>query len=210
VPLDTPAVFGRTNRALPRRWHALAIPNEEAEAERMAAAAGSSPVDISASPAYWGRVVRGLDCPLIVRGRTDFEQATDEGQAFDLVQAHLVTVLSCAGRACIDFFALPIRRAIEEHQVEGALRAMEEARGDGLILHPTLLVQGPALAVRSVWQFHDAFEAVLCPVGEDLDQLAPLAADRRVGLCAIGPGASHAAVQAELRTVHSAEEMAAE
>lgn len=207
MPLDSAAVFGRTNRAFPRRWHALAIPGSESEAELMAEAAGSAPVDISASPAYWGRWLRERECPLIVRGRTDFEQARDEGQAFDLVQAHLVTVLSCAGRSCIDFFALPIRRAVEEHQVEGALRAMEEARNDGLIRHPALLADGPALAVRSVWQFHDAFEALFCPAGPELEQLAPLAASRRVGVCALGEPGQIEQAQAVMKSVSSVQEM---
>jgi hypothetical protein len=178
--------FGRTNRILPAVWFWLEIPTDREAAEGMAAALGGSPADVSASPGYWGPLLRGCDSPVVIRGRSDFERAASDEDAFGAVQADIIAALSALGRTEIDFFALPIRRALEERQIEGALRALEDARTDGLIRHPSLLASGPALAVRSVWQFHDAFEALFCDAGPEAESLAPLARSRRVGLCIRG------------------------
>ena len=74
--------------------------------------------------------------------------------------------------------------------MNGALEALEAARQDGHIAFLGLQAEGNPMAVRSVWQFHDAFEALLVPrshlEAEAYDALAPLAKERRVGVLTHG------------------------
>ena len=189
-------VFGRTNEPFPSIWLQLSVPHggfdQETSNDLIQAAKDSGlPIDISTQPALWGGGLRGGQEVLMQTSTLQIESATSEDHATDLVQAHLIETLSCLGRDCIDFYFLRIRRNLEEYQINGALAAMEMAKQEGHIRFLGLHADGPALAVLGVWQFHDAFEAVMVPRNHyDLDTyntLAPMAKDRRVGLLGCKP-----------------------
>lgn len=123
----------------------------------------------------------------------DFERATDEAHAADLVQAHLFEMLTCVGRDFLDVYFLRIRRAVEEYQIAGALMTLELAKQEGHIRFLGIYSDGPAMATLGMWQFHDAFELLLVPKlpepggGEAYTALTPLAHERRVGVVALTP-----------------------
>lgn len=185
--------FGRTNESVPSQWFRLRMPETEQEAEDLAHAAAQSGaiLDLSPAPARWGHLLRRTDVRIAAFGSLEYESARDEHHAFDLTSAHLIQTLSAFGREQVDFLFLPVRRATEEFQINGALAALQTAKADGLILHVGLFAQGAALPVLTVWRFHDAFEAVLArrnPRFEaDFAILAGLAKERRVGLVSCEP-----------------------
>ena len=147
--------------------------------------------------------MRGADeVVLVQQGTYQIERATSEDHATDLVQAHLIETLSAVGRDCLDFYFLRIRRTLEEYQVNGALAALEAARGEGHLRFLGLHATGHPLAALGLWQFHDAFEVLLLPDDEDArTTLEPLAKQRRVGVIGVGFG------DPRLVTVRSSEEI---
>jgi len=178
-------ILGRTNVSYPLVWASLGVSSETTPEELVAAVRPLNiPLDISSQPALWGGFLRGGTDVLVQKGGTHYERATSQDHATDLVQAHLIEVLSSVGREMIDFYFLRIRRVVEEYQINGALAALEFAKQEGHIKHLCLLADGPSMAVQSVWQFHDAFEAVMIPQreGADYQSLHALAQDRRVGI----------------------------
>ncbi|MCG9896148.1 MAG: hypothetical protein MH204_11800 [Fimbriimonadaceae bacterium] len=194
------AVLGRTNREFSSSWWRLGL-GDDPEALASAAAATRAPLDISSSPGLWGGLLRGTQSPVIWRFGRTLPQAQDSDHAGNLTQAELIAFLSAVGVERLTFAFLQLPRALEEHQVAGALEALELARQDGLIEHFGLEASGSSLTALSLWQFHDAFEAILAPA-ETLTSLADLARERRVGLVQSGPGESPAACRiVEVRTV---------
>ncbi|MFQ3587780.1 MAG: hypothetical protein SNJ74_09420 [Fimbriimonadaceae bacterium] len=192
------AVFGRTNRAFPPVWLSLRPPRDPdpESIDRLAAVAVEAagvgvPLDITSQPGIWGSHLRGRDATLVAVGRSDIESATEEAHAADLVQAHILEILCSLTRPTVDFYALRVRRAMEEFQVSGALMALESARQEGHIRHLALWVDGPPLAALGLWQFHDAFEVVFAPVSHRERSaettLTPLARERRVGIVGTRP-----------------------
>lgn len=186
-------LLGRTNAEFPKHWLALSVPDggfsEESSFEFVAAARESGlPIDFSSQPALWGGNMRGADeVVLIQQGTYQIERATSEDHATDLVQAHLIETLSAVGRDCLDFYFLRIRRALEEFQINGALAALEAARNEGHLRYLGLHSTANPHAALGLWQFHDAFEAVLIPVEEAaMTTLVPLARQRRVGVVGHG------------------------
>jgi hypothetical protein len=191
-----PDLLVRTNRSFPRVWLSLsATPGaaQEGWLERLvgAAAEAGTVIDIGTNPGLWGGPLRGTDAILMAAGGIDVENATDERHAADLLQAHLIQTLCAIGREHLDFYFLKVRRGLEEYQIAGALQALEMARAEGHVRHIGLSCDGPALAVLGVWQFHDAFEALLVPRSHRLEgayrTLAPLASERRVGIVTSRP-----------------------
>jgi len=186
-------VLGRTNRAFPPVWLSLALPREPDTAEAMAQAAleSGAPIDITAQPALWGQHLRGHSPFLTCVGARDFEHANDEQHAFDLTSAHLIQTLSSLGRESLDTYFVPVRRAVEEYQINGVLQALETARHEGHITHFGVCCNGPALATLGMWQFHDAFELLLVPRNHHSQEaykiLAPMAKERRVGVVTSQP-----------------------
>ena len=75
-----------------------------------------------------------------------------------------------------------MRRAWEEFQLAGVFGALEAARSEGHVKFIGLAAEGSALAALGTWQFHDAFEALLVGDKPGLDQLGPMAKERRVGV----------------------------
>jgi hypothetical protein len=179
-------VFGRTNEALPDVWLRLVAPSLPTDGWIgdlvSAAVATGAPLDVTAAPVLWGPALRREGLFLVAFGTHEPEHATDSDHACDLVSAHLVQVLSALGRPSLDLYFLTVRRAWEEHQTDGALRALESARADGLVRHVGLSVAGSPLAALGLWQFRDAFEAVYAPDAEAERVVRPLAESRRVGV----------------------------
>lgn len=171
--------FGRTNQLVSQTWIRPEL-GDDPEALMAEVVATGAVIDISSSPLIWGNSIRGGDHVLFARGSLDYERAISRESAIDLVCAHLIQTLSTIGRESIDFFALPFRRAVEDEQLEGALEALELAKGDGLIKHGGLMSEGPELATLSMWRFHDAFEFIV--LGERSSELEALARERRVGV----------------------------
>lgn len=127
---------------------------------------------------------------MMIGGQT-MERASDEHHAMDLTQAHLIETLSAIGRETIDFYFLRVRRAVEEHQINGALEALEHAKQEGHVKHIGIFGEGAGLSTLGTWQFHDAFEALLVSRNHfdsaKFDQLEPMAKERRVGVVTCHP-----------------------
>ncbi|MDR3689072.1 MAG: hypothetical protein P4L46_06810 [Fimbriimonas sp.] len=186
-------VLGRTNRVFPPVWLSLAIGpgGEDLNALVAAAIEADAPIDVSSHPALWGGKLRGSSPVLMCAGNFDFENATSESHASDLVQANLIEVLSSIGRERIDFFFLRCRRMTEEYQISGALQTLDWAKEEGLVGHIGISSDGPSMATLGFWQFHDAFEVLLVPRNHYDDEsyrtLSPLARERRVGIVTSRP-----------------------
>ena len=174
-------VFGRTNEHYPKFWAALTVSADSTPQEVVEAVQELKiPMDITSQPGLWGGFLRGGNDVLSVKSSTHYERATSQDHATDLMQAHLIEVLSSLGRPMIEFYFLRVRRVVEEFQINGTLAALEFAKQEGHIKHIALAAEGPTMAVQSVWQFHDAFEAVL--LRPEDQPLASMAAERRVGV----------------------------
>ncbi|MBS1703217.1 MAG: hypothetical protein JST12_16255 [Armatimonadetes bacterium] len=177
-------LLGRTNASYPRVWASLAVSSETSPGDLAVAARDLGvPMDISSQPALWGGFLRGGTDVLVQRSTSQYERATSQDHATDLIQAHLIEVLSAVGREMVDFYFLRVRRVVEEFQINGALAALEFAKQEGHIRHLGLFAEGPALAVQSLWQFHDAFEVVLLP--DEQSSLRTMASERRVGVVSL-------------------------
>ena len=173
--------LGRTNTAYSKTWVALSVSAQSTPEELVNAVRELAiPIDISSQPALWGGFLRGAEDVLSVKSSAHYERATSQDHATDLMQAHLIEVLSCLGRPMIDFYFLRVRRVVEEYQINGALAALEFAKQEGHVKHIGIVADGPAIAVQGVWQFHDAFEVLL--VKPEDSSLANLAKERRVGV----------------------------
>ena len=151
-----------------------------------AAIASGAPIDITSQPALWGGKMRGTAATLLAMGTTEYEYAVDESHSCDLVQAHLIEILSSIGRETIDIYYFRVRQMAEEFQISGALQALELAKQEGHVGHIGLFCDGPSFGTLGAWQFHDAFETLLVPKSredsESYDTLSPLAKERRVGI----------------------------
>lgn len=189
-------VLGRTNAAFPRVWLSLSVPHggfdtfSPADLAHAARETGL-PIDISTQPALWGGPLRGGGDTLVTFGGRFLATAHDERNALELTQAHLIETLSSIGRETIDVYALTVRRPLEEWQINGALEALESARQEGHIRHFGIHAEGSGLAALGLWQFHDFAELLFLPQNpletEAYANLAPLAAERRVGIVTTRP-----------------------
>lgn len=184
-------LLGRTNRAFPRAWHSLVLPSDAPEEQAAGALANAivragSVIDITSAPALWGGLMRGTEALLMIRGGSEIENAPSEKIACDLIQAHLVQILSAIGREWIDFYFLQIRDDLPDHQIDGALRALENAKQEGHVRHLGIECLGVADRVLRLWGRRDAFEVALLHA-EDSDLIGH-ANVRRVGIVATYPG----------------------
>jgi aryl-alcohol dehydrogenase-like predicted oxidoreductase len=198
------AVLGRTNRTFPPVWLSLYEPDsaEKAWAGPLVAAAlaANTVIDITSNPALWGGLMRGTEATLMIVGTKDIRVATDEKHAYDLVQAHLIQILSAVGREHVDLYFVPVGSRLESFQINGALSALSEALEDGHVRHLGLTPEDSEAA--SLWRSHDAFEILL--MRKDDPALVALAAQRRVGVVSTSEG--HAVL---LKSVSSPEQIAA-
>lgn len=189
--------FGRTNRQVPPIWLSLNPPDHpfgEWRDELVAACVGAETVlDVTHSTGLWGDLLPREGVDLMVCLGSNTIHSVSASHAADLIQAELVQALSCLGGRRIAYVFWNVVGPHEEFQVEGVLAGFEEAIQDGIFQHLGLNVAGPAVAALALWQFHDAFDAVLIP-RNPLDDaayelLAPVAAQRNVGL--VGRDAVH-------------------
>jgi hypothetical protein len=179
-------ILGRTNEVYPKTWVSLGVSTESPPQELVEAVRKLNiPIDISSQPALWGGFLRGGSDILSVKSSTHYERATSQDHATDLMQAHLIEVLSSVGREMIDFYFLRVRRVVEEYQINGALAALEFAKQEGHVKHIGIAAEGPSIAVQSVWQFHDGFEVALLKPEDQ--SLMGLAKERRVGVVTAVP-----------------------
>jgi aryl-alcohol dehydrogenase-like predicted oxidoreductase len=123
----------------------------------------------------------------MVCGGAEVEMAPSERLACDWIQAHFIEALSAVGRDWFDFYFLRIRSNLAEHQVNGALLALENARQEGHIRHIGIDCLGSDESVRRSWQLHDAFEVAL--IHDPESRLIGFARERRVGIVTTFPSA---------------------
>jgi hypothetical protein len=175
--------FGRTNQPFPRHWLALEVPQVSSEIDPLVAAALASglPIDVTSQPGLWGGKMRGTDATLMCVSAADYERATDDRHAADLIQANLIEALSCIGREHFDLYFLRLRTRLSESVLNGVLEALEMARQEGHIRFLGLACDGPVDAILPQWQLHDAFEALLTADREATEVLGGMARQRRVG-----------------------------
>ncbi|MBS1709590.1 MAG: hypothetical protein JSS65_12830 [Armatimonadetes bacterium] len=176
-------VLGRTNWAAPPVWYRV-------EAEGLAATeALIDALPIGSVVAIDGPVVghacRDRELTRLFDLGFDYESAMNSNHAVDLVSARLMQAMALAGAPLAHLVVLPVREGRWGGQVEGALRALEGARQDGVVEHIGLRVAGPWHVVEPVWARHDAFEFVLTPAAM-LEDVAPFALARRVGVVVEG------------------------
>lgn len=178
-----PELFGRTNVRLPAVWLSPRLPEKSEELAMFGERLAQTPtvIDVSGQLALWGSFLRQTNNPVMAIGSEDALRSTSERHASDLTEANLLQILSSIGRETLDFYFLPVRRAWEEYQLSGVFSALESARSDGHLRFIGLAAESSPLAALGVWQFHDAFEAVLCDEA-GYSQLSPLARERRVGV----------------------------
>lgn len=141
-------------------------------------------IDATGMPAILGARLR-KPRQFMIRGGLGLENAGTAGRAADQMGGEIIEALSSTLQTSLEFFMLRIRSPLEEHQIEGALSALEEAKTDGLIGHIGLSVESPAAI--PIWQLNDGFDIVLVSPTEDLYvQTLKLATARRVGLVVDG------------------------
>lgn len=189
-----PVPLGRTNETFPSVWLSLVAPDVEngrndLHALADAALSANTVIDISSNAALWGGHMRGTDATLMSVGNTDWERATDEQHAHDLVLANLIEILCAVGREQLDFFFLRVRQPMQEFQISGALIALESARQEGNVRFVGIAAVD-AQAALSVLQLHDAFETVLVQKNSLSAPLRLLAKSRRVAVITCGEVAS--------------------
>ncbi len=161
----TGGLQGRTNEIFPAKWLSLTSPNDATNSTSPcelveAALEAQTVIDITSSPALWGGHMRGTKSTLMAIGSSDIERAQDEQQAHDLVQAHLIEILSAIGREHLDFYFLRLRRPLQEFQISGALIALEACRQEGNVRFSGIAAED-SISALGLLQFHDAFEAVI-------------------------------------------------
>lgn len=179
------ASLGRSGVLHPDVFAKLAWPKEGAEeANNMlhALQKTSCLLDVTDSALLWGTVLNREPMMLLYRGGADVDKARDAGHAEALVGADLVQALSALGVTQLDFFALRMRRTLELDQLDGAVRALEGAREDGLVRSIAASFEGPAQAAMLNWQFRDAFDLVIAPA--EWTSVKSLARERRVAFVA--------------------------
>lgn len=174
-------ILGRTNEEFASVWYrpvAAGHPEELAQALCGIATHEVQVIDVSSQPALWGGLLRRYSGRFLARSAVDFERATSEKHAMDLLEAHLIETLSSIGRPCIDFYGVRCRERIAESTLAGVLQSLELARQDGMVGFTGLVVENDEPA-RAMWRSHDAFDFVLLKRDSTLDLMAR---ERRVGI----------------------------
>lgn len=185
--------FGRTNQIVPQEWLRL-NPTSNWEEQLDFAIQQNTVLDVSLNPTLWGSKLRATNNqPVMLVGRGSGERGTDEKHAYDLTQAEVIEQLCSVGTGCLDYYFLPIERAWDEAQLNGALQALEFAKQDGYVRFIGLANLGMPLASLGLWQFRDAFDVLLIGLqgqeilAEEEQMLVPLAAERRLGIVTLNP-----------------------
>jgi len=181
-------LLGRTNTPFASVWLCPGSPQTGDPASVAAAAAQSGlPLDFGGLLAFWGGHLRGFEGVVSVTGPEDVARAADEKQAYDLTHAYLFEAMCALGRDTLDFYFVPIRRALEEHQLNGVLSALEDARNEGVVRFVGLRAVGSPFVAQTTIQLRDGFEAIRYDRSHDLrphEVLGPVAKARRIGVVA--------------------------
>ncbi|MGE0002754.1 MAG: hypothetical protein AB7F50_01765 [Fimbriimonadaceae bacterium] len=168
--------LGRTAQELPREWLGLRPGDKVVEGR---------PFWVEGSPARWQGALR--DSWIAARLGEWLELCGDEESAHRTLTADLVALLSGFGKGKIDLAVLSPRRALEPFQLEGAVRALEDARTEGLVGATGLASAGGSLSVLANWRFADAFDAVAFQGGIP-EEARAVASERRSSLVVIEDG----------------------
>ena len=184
------SVFGRTNERVPRLWFGL-MPGGDPEELVSAVCEEPCVVEVSGHTGMYGHLLWGKDVQIATIGGADIVRATDATHAGTLVGMHLVETLSALGRPGIDYYFLKVQAGVTEEQINGALNALDEAKSEGVIRFIGLYVEGAAQSVMGLWQFHDAFEAVMVSRNpgceKEYESVRGMAQERRVGMVTCHP-----------------------
>lgn len=183
-------VFGRTNVRVPRLWFGP-LPGGDQEALIEEICQEPAIIDVSAGAGRYGHLLHGKDVMVCSFGGTDLSRATGGEHAASLLGAHLIETLSSIGRASVDFYFLRLKDRLGENVLNGALNCLDDAKNDEVVRFIGLYAEGESTIVQSMWQFHDAFEAVMIPRNPQREQeyqaLAAMAIEKRVGLASCHP-----------------------
>lgn len=173
--------LGRTGLDVPRDWEGHRGPTDAWTPGR--------PLWVEGSPVPWQGQLR--ESWIAARLGLWLELSGDEASAHRTVTADLVALLSGFGKGKIDLAVLSPGRAVETFQLDGAVRALEDARSEGLLGATGLASRGGAMAVLANWRFTDAFDAVAFE-GEVPREARVMAAERRTSIVALAPSAEPA------------------
>ncbi|MFM9873132.1 MAG: hypothetical protein ACKVQS_06665 [Fimbriimonadaceae bacterium] len=174
-------VLGRTNRVWADEWWRL-IGFRDLEHLGSALRENSRPVLADGSPSIWANELRGAGCDWLVTNSGGCEFGRSEEDAAGKMMGEIVQAVSCSPDGNVAIWFLTVAKPWEEYQINGALAALDSAREEGLVRHLGLHVAEGAMAVASLWRFHDAFDVVLCRPGDELDGVVATARERRVGV----------------------------
>lgn len=174
-------VLGRTNRVWADEWWRLVGFGELARVGEELRAS-PRPILAGGSPSIWSNELRGAGCDWLVTSSAGCETARNEEESAGIMMGEIVQAVSCSPDGNISIWFLSVDRPWEEYQINGALAALESAREERLVKHLGLHIAGSAMAVASLWRFHDAFEVVLCRPGLELEGVVATARERRVGV----------------------------
>jgi len=190
-------LLGRTNWAAPPVWFAPVCDRlDQAQAILDALPPGSV---VAISGPVVAQACLGRDVVKLFDVGHAYEGAANAGHAADLVAADLMQAMSLAGASSGLLVTMPVRQAMWGGQMDGALRALEGARQDGIVRHLGLRIAGPWGLVEPAWRSHDAFEFVVCPATL-AEQASGLASERRVGLVSAGASPFGQATLVEVQT----------
>lgn len=176
-------ILGRTNRSYAPIW---ARPIYGGDLEALLEYLKDFPgvIDATVMPAILGARI-SKPKRFLVRGGRAIANATSASHAADLLLAEVVSALSSLVTTQLEFFSLCVPGPLENHQVEGALGALGEAKQDGLIHSLGIGIEGPA--ALPLWQMNDAFDIAIVPAeGPFAVESNKLAVARRVGLVVDG------------------------
>lgn len=179
-------LFGRTNRKVPRQWLKLKEPLEPNTVPDLCKFIGQVDcvTDITYQPALFGRFLPA-PAKLLCELPATIQFADTEQKAFDLANGALIQILSAIGRSKLDFLTVDLDTPLEDHQLEGLLKATSAFIEEDTISFLGLSVRRTGRTALNNWKLHDAFS--FCVFSSRLPvpiqtEIKNLAESRRLGL----------------------------
>lgn len=117
--------------------------------------------DITTSPAYWGSRLGSDEDLIMVQGGRDVADAADQVSATNLIQAHLIEVMSAIGRPYLDYYFFQVRRELTPLQVQGAVSALKNAKEEGHIKCLGIALTGSTQSALEFWRANPIFDVAL-------------------------------------------------